>query len=150
MTRNHKTKSKKNPTKQRISKSPKKKVESNVGYKNPPKEHQFPPGQSGNPNGSPPATTQLWRYFCKYMNLTDNQLEKLKAKKLKQNQQAAIVLVENFKAGKFSGSGKLARYIIDREEGRALETVKITGVEPLSVDECEQIREILRKNGSVD
>jgi len=30
-----------------------------VGYKKPPKEHQFPPGQSGNSNGRPKGTPNL-------------------------------------------------------------------------------------------
>ena len=121
-----------------------------VGYGCPPVEHQFKPGEVANPKGPPKASVQLWRYFCLYANMTDAKLDTLKKKSLTQSQQAAVRLVKNFKDGKFSGSGKLARYIIDREEGKALETVKITGAEPLSDAECEGVRNILRKNGTPD
>ena len=37
----------------------------------PPEDHQFKPGQSGNPAGPPKRRTQLWTYVCKYMEMTD-------------------------------------------------------------------------------
>ncbi len=132
------------------TKVPAKQGEYEVGDKHPPKEHQFKPGQSGNPKGPPVRRTHLWVWLCEYMGMTDARLAKVKTKRLTQVQQAAIVLVENFKAGKFSKSSRLMRYIVDREEGKALETIKLTGEEPLSADECEDIREILRENGSID
>lgn len=107
---------------------------------------KFKPGQSGNPKGAPRSKTQLWRYFCKYLDMTDAKLEKEKAKRLTQAQQAAIKMVEDFKAGIPNGSLKLATYSIDRDLGKALEIVKISGVEPLSDEDCESIREILKNN----
>jgi len=44
-----------------------------VGPGRPPKEHQFKPGQSGNPEGPPKHRTHLWSYFCRYMAMTDAQ-----------------------------------------------------------------------------
>jgi hypothetical protein len=53
---------------------------SQVGYKKPPKESQFKPGESGNPKGPPVHRTNLWVWFCKYMSLTDAKLAKLDRK----------------------------------------------------------------------
>ena len=92
-----------------------------VGNKKPPKERQFQPGESGNPAGPPVRRTQLWVWFCKFMDMTDKELGKLNRKKLTQAQQTALKLVENAKAGKYSGSERLARYVIDRDEGKAVE-----------------------------
>ena len=119
---------------------------SEVGYKKPPKEAQFKPGQSGNPAGPPKRRTQLWTYFCKYMALTDAELAKLDKEKLTQAQQTAIKLVENMREGKGSGSEHLARHVFDREEGKAIEHLVIENENTLTDAECEEIREVLRKN----
>ena len=133
-----------------MSKEAKYVVKQPKDYPNPEilKENQFQPGQSGNPKGPPPARTQLWRYFCIYMAMTDVKFEHLKAKRLTQAQQSAVKLVEDMKAGKLPPSSKFVQYCTDRELGKALETVKVTGREPLSDDECESIRDILRENGN--
>jgi len=120
--------------------------ETKVGYKNPPKEHQFPPGQSGNPKGPPVRKTQLWVYFCQYMQMTDTQLKKLGLKRLTQAQQTALKLVGNMKDGKGSGSQRLALSVFDREEGRAVEHFVIEDANVLTDAECEEIREVLFKN----
>jgi hypothetical protein len=80
---------------------------SQVGYKSPPEEHQFKPGQSGNPKGPPTHRINLWPLFCKFMASTDAELEKLDRDKLTQAQQTALKLVENAKDGKHSGSERL-------------------------------------------
>ncbi len=98
-----------------------------VGNKKPPKEHQFRPGESGNPNGSPVRRTNLWVWLCKYMALDDRKLAKLNRTNLTQAQQTALKLVENMKDGKYSGSERLARYMIDREEGKAAEHLVLEG-----------------------
>jgi len=136
-------------TKRKLAKDKKHPVwqgKSKVGYKNPPKEQQFKPGQSGNPKGPPVRRTQLWVWFCKYMNMTDTQLARLAKTKLTQAQQAALAIVENMKAGKYSGSQRLARDIFDREEGRAVEHIIIGDETALSDDECEEIRKMILKN----
>ncbi|MFC1633567.1 hypothetical protein ACFL5Z_01885 [Planctomycetota bacterium] len=137
MTKKPTTKGKKLPAKQR---------EYKVGNKKPPKEHQFKPGESGNPNGPPVRRTQLWVWFCKYMTLNDTELGKLDIKTLTQAQQTALKLVKNIKAGKYSGSERLARHVFDREEGKAVEHLVIENENTLTDEECEQIREELLKN----
>ena len=117
-----------------------------VGNKKPPKEHQFKPGQSGNPKGPPVRRTNLWVWFAKYMALTDAELEKLGRDKLTQAQQTALKLVENAKNGKGSGSQRLALAVFDREEGRAVEHLHISSEDELSEGECEEVREILLRN----
>jgi len=112
----------------------------------PPKEHQFKPGESGNPAGPPVRRTQLWVWFCKYMDQTDAELAKLKRDKLTQAQQTAMKLVENAKNGKCSGSERLARHVFDREEGKAIEHLVIENENTLTDDECEEIRGILKEN----
>lgn len=108
---------------------------------------QFKPGQSGNPKGPPKAKTRLWMYFCQYLGMTDSQFDKLKSKKkLKQVQQAAIKMVEDFVAGFASSNIKLAVYTVDRDEGKALETIRVSSADPLTDEECENIRDILINN----
>jgi len=119
-----------------------------VGNKKPPKEHQFKPGESGNPKGPPVRRINLWVWFCKYMTLTNVELAKLDRKTLTQAQQTALRLVKNMKAGKYSGSERLARHVFDREEGKAVEHLVIENENTLTDEECEQIREALLKNAN--
>ncbi|MBL7188174.1 MAG: hypothetical protein ISS70_17765 [Phycisphaerae bacterium] len=119
---------------------------SKVGYKKPPEETQFKPGESGNPNGASMRRTNLWVWFCKYMTLDDKGLAKLDRKKLTQAQQTALRLVENAKDGRYSGSERLARHVFDREQGKAVEHLVIENENTLTDEECEDIREVLLKN----
>ena len=52
-----------------------------VGPGRPPVEHQFKPGQSGNPAGPPPARSNLWRWFCHWMAMTPEALAREKKRK---------------------------------------------------------------------
>ena len=52
------------------------------------------------------------------------------------------------KAGKHSGSERLARHVFDREEGKAVEHLVIENENTLTDEECEQIREALLKNAN--
>ena len=122
------------------------KVKQKVGYKNPPHEYDFKPGQSGNPKGPPKRRTQLWTYFCRYMNMTDAEVKKQDRKKLTQAQQTALRLVKNAKNGKYSGSERLARHVFDREEGKPTEYLVVGGNDNmLSDDDCDEIRKLLQK-----
>lgn len=111
--------------------------------------HKIQPGERLNPNGPPAGKVQLWRWITSYMDMDDKQFAKLKQRTdLKQSQQAAVVLIEKFKAGHAAQSELFTKYVIDREQGKAVETVKVTSGDTLNDDECEAIRDILRKNGS--
>lgn len=119
-----------------------------VGYKHPPKECQWPPGQSGNPKGAPVHRINLWPLLCRYMNLTDAELEKIDRTRLTQAQQTALKLVEDIKAGKYSGSQRLARHIFDREEGKPVEHIIVGNEQVLTDAECKEVRDILLKNNA--
>ncbi len=116
-----------------------------VGPGCPPKEYQFQPGESGNPDGPPKHRTNLWVWFAKYMNMTDPQIAKLDTAKLTQAQQAALRLVEKVKAGEMVGSTTMARYIADREEGRTPEHLILDKSTELSDEECKQLRNQMRE-----
>ena len=116
-----------------------------VGPGHPPEEHQFQHGQSGNPNGSPKARTNLWKFICKYMAMTGDDLANLEREKLTQAQGVALKLVENAAQGKGCDSERLARYCVDRDEGKASEHLVIDKDNDLSDEECEEIRAVLRK-----
>jgi hypothetical protein len=125
---------------------PAKQGEYKVGDKHPPKEYQFKPGQSGNPAGPPKRRTQLWVYFCEYMEMTDSQIAKLDHKKLTQAQQTALKIVENAKNGEYTGSERLARYVIDRDEGKPVEHVVFEEENALTDEQSEEIRELLKRS----
>lgn len=50
--------------------------------------------------------------------MTDAELAQLDLKSLTQSEQAALNIVQAMAAGKRAGAGDLAKYIIDREEGK--------------------------------
>jgi len=156
MAKKKKTKPLKNPTKQGTTKKSNKTRKPSVkqterdakGHfiKGNKEGNRFESGESGNPNGPPKRRTQLWVWFCKYMDMTDAELKKLDTKKLTQAQQSALKLVENMKYGKNSGSECLARHVFDREEGKPVEHLIIGNDETLTDDECDEVREELLKN----
>ena len=124
--------------------------EDKVGPGNPPKEHQFKPGESGNPNGPPRHRTNLWVWFCKYSDMTDEQLAKLDRKKLTQAQQTALKIVEQGTSGGKPEWERMARYIVDREEGKAAEHLIIDKDTDLTDAECDELRTLIRKSHDTD
>jgi hypothetical protein len=105
-------------------------------YGKPPVEHQFKPGESGNPNGPPRHRVNLWVWLSKYMAMTQAELDGLDREKLTAAQRTALKLVEKAMDGERSGAERMARYCIDRDEGRAVERVII--------GECEELARLLR------
>jgi len=97
--------------------------ESEVGYCKPPKEHQFKPGQSGNPAGSPRPRTTLYKHISKYSGMTNAELAELDQDTMTQSQQAALKIVQDMAAGKRTGAGDMAKYVVDREESRIPNTL---------------------------
>ena len=118
---------------------PAKQGESKVGPGCPPEEHQFKPGQSGNPAGPPRHRTQLWLWICKYMGMRDAEIKKLRRAEMTQVQKVALKIVKNATQGKESGAERLARYCVDRDEGKASEHLIIDKDDDLSPEECEEI-----------
>ncbi len=114
-----------------------------VGFGKPPKEGQFKPGESGNPEGPPRHRTQLWVYFCRYMAMTDAELAKLDESKLTQSQKTALAVVRKAAEGKAAGVETLAKYVTDREEGKATEHIILGDANALSDEECEELRTLL-------
>jgi hypothetical protein len=108
--------------------------------------NRFKPGESGNPNGPPKRKTQLWIYFCKYMQMTENEIKKVDRKKLTLSQLSALKLAESVMSGENPGSERFAKYIIDRDEGKAVEHLIIGNEDVLTDSECDEIRQSLKNN----
>ena len=115
-----------------------------VGPGHPPKEHQFKPGESGNPDGPPKHRTNLWVWFTKYMNMTADERAKVDRTKLTAAQETALKMVEKAVQGKGCSFERLARYIVDREEGKAAEHLILDNGTDLSDDECDELRKLIQ------
>ena len=109
-----------------------------VGPGCPPKEHQWQPGQSGNPAGSPKAKTNLYKHISKYSGMTDAELAQLDLESLTQSEKAGLKIVQDMAAGRHTGAEGLAKYIIDREEGRIPENLRVD-VQPQSLADIAAI-----------
>ena len=121
-----------------------------VGPGKPPREYQFKPGESGNPKGNVKRHTHLLEYFTQYMAMTDARIDRLNRAKLTQAQQVALALVEKIKAGEKVGSTTFARYVVDREEGKAAEHLILDNGTDLSDDECDELREVIQERHAGD
>ena len=109
-----------------------------VGPGCPPKEHQWQPGQSGNPAGSPKAKTNLYKHISKYSGMTDAELAQLDLESLTQSEKAGLKIVQDMAAGNRTGAEGMARYIVDREEGRIPENLRVD-VQPQSLADIAAI-----------
>lgn len=118
-----------------------------VGYKRPPEEHRFAPGQSGNPAGAPKARTNLWRYFCEFVGLAEKEvaaIQKDRAQPLARRT-AAKQALQLWKKGLIGVGLPFTMYAINRDEGKPTERVEMQAVDVLSAEECEEIRKAMRK-----
>lgn len=120
-----------------------------VGYGKPPVEHQFAPGQSGNPAGAPKARANLWRYFCRFLEMTSAELTKaVQDKELTMAQRAAIRQVQQLAKKGLAGTAWLAtKEAWDRDEGRQTQHVAVETQDVLTAEECEEIRRAMRTGG---
>jgi len=110
-------------------------------------EHQFRPGQSGNPAGSVKGRTHLWTWFCQYLGFTPARLAlEKKRTDLTYAQRTAIKQVEQLLKKGLGGTAFLAtREAWNRDEGKPTEHVVVENPEALSEEECEEIREAIKK-----
>jgi hypothetical protein len=115
-----------------------------VGYGKPPKETQFQPGQSGNPKGCPPHRANLWPHFCRFLAMSPEQIRKIDRGTLTLAERSALRLAIAESRGKRCGSERLARYAIDRDEGRAVERLILGEDSPLTDERCEELARLLR------
>jgi len=121
-----------------------------VGPGCPPKEYQFKSGESGNPKGNVKHRTHLWEYFTKYMAMTADKREKIDRTRLTAAQETALMMVEKAVTGEGCRTEHLARYIIDREEGKAVEHLIIDDGADLSDEECEELRKLIQGDHAGD
>ncbi len=121
-----------------------------VGPGHPPKEDQFKPGESGNPNGQLKHRTHLWTYFTQYMAMTAEERARIDRSKLTAAQATALKMVERAIEGKGCGFERLARYIVDREEGKAAEHIIISEEDSLTDEECEELRKLISRQHGTD
>ena len=121
-----------------------------VGPGNPPRECQCKPGQSGNPNGSPRARTNLWPTLCRFLGMTDAQLSRVAQRKnLRQVEHVALKIASQLREGvPRRGIGALIEHFIERDEGKPSQTVQLHEEDALSAEECEEIRQELQRRST--
>jgi len=69
--------------------------------------------------------------------MTDAELKKLDRTKLTQSQQTALKVIENAREGK-QGFFKLVQYIIDRDEGKAVQRQEVTDIGKMTLADALQ------------
>jgi hypothetical protein len=78
--------------------------------------------------------------------MTDAEVAKLDRSKLTQSQKTALRLVQQGTSGDRPQWERMARYVVDREEGKAAEHLIIDRDNDLTDAECEELRKLIRKN----
>ena len=117
-----------------------------VGPGHPPVEHQFRPGQSGNPAGCPPARMNLWTHVVRAMTtMAEPELRAITRDKSLPAvvRTAARDAVQCLQKGIGGRGFDWQRYIIDREDGKPTEHVRYEREEAMTPEECEEVRRAL-------
>ena len=88
-----------------------------MSYKNPPKEHQFKKGQSGNPKGKPPGIPNAKTRYLRLLTLT----EKIKNPVTGEMEEFSIMEQLDMQLIAKARRGEIVAYkeIMDRLEGKA-------------------------------
>ena len=92
-----------------------------VGYKNPPTETRFKPGQSGNPGGLPKGTPKMSVAYMKLLALSPDELKSFKPKNVAEE----IALKQVRAACKSSKALASVKEITDRTEGKVPQRVEV-------------------------
>lgn len=121
-----------------------------VGYGKPPKEHQFAPGQSGNPAGTPVSRANLWRYICQFLEAGEHEARRCQQDKTRPLAMriAAKQALQLLKKGLGGVALQATMRMWDRDEGRPVAHVVMESPDVLTPEECEEIREAMRTGGS--
>jgi hypothetical protein len=120
-----------------------------VGYGKPPIEHQFAPGQSGNPAGTPASRANLWRYLCRFLEEGEASAQRAKDDRSRPLaiRIAAKQALQLLRKG-FVGVGTVVSMRTwDRDEGRPVAHVVMESPDVLTPEECEEIRQAMRTGG---
>ena len=122
---------------------------SDVGYGKPPVEHQFAPGESGNPAGPPRAKSNLWRHYCRFLAMSDTQRAKeAKRKDLTAAEKTALKQVAQLMKKGLAGTAWLAtKESWNRDEGKPTEHIEVRHEDVLSQEECDEIRQAMAGAG---
>ena len=100
-----------------------------MAYCDPPKEHRFKKGQSGNPNGLPKGTKQLPALIRKCLKQVLEHKDPLS--KEKETKEAAEHIVARLIADAMKGNTRSADLLFDRAEGKPEQSVAVsTDYEP--------------------
>mgnify|MGYP000850942486 CR=1 FL=1 len=117
-----------------------------VGYGKPPIEHQFAPGQSGNPAGTPPSRANLWRHLCQFLQGGEELARRVQQDRTEPlaRRIAARQALQLLKKGLAGAALPATMRMWDRDEGRPVAHVVMESPDVLTPEECEEIRQAMR------
>jgi hypothetical protein len=123
--------------------------ENKIGPGHPPRQYQWQPGQSGNPDGPKVRRTNLWVWICKYLELTEAEFNELDRLTLTMAQLSALTMVEQMKKGERCPSEKLVEYCVNRDLGKTPDRHEVLqnpqDPEPFKPGERELLSELAKQ-----